>query len=139
MNAHGRGYVRELAERAREAQTRDAALDASERRRLIERMATQLLQQCDAVLAANALDMVRGGESGLAPALLDRLRLDESRLESIAAGLMEVAAQPDPLGGNAPRPAPQWHGDRAPARAAGLIAMIYESRPNVTADAAALC
>ena len=140
MNAHGRGYVRELAERAREAQRAIAALDASERRRLIERMATQLVQQCDAVLAANAVDMARGRDSGLAPALLDRLRLDESRLESIAAGLMEVAAQPDPLGEVTRR-------DRRPNGMVierqrvplGLIAMIYESRPNVTADAAALC
>lgn len=140
MNADGRGYVRELAERAREAQRAIAALDAAERRRLIERMATQLVQQRDAVLAANALDMTRGRDSGLAPALLDRLRLDESRLDAIATGLMEVAAQPDPLGEITRR-------DRRPNGMVierqrvplGLIAMIYESRPNVTADAAALC
>ncbi|MBF6023497.1 glutamate-5-semialdehyde dehydrogenase [Lysobacter niastensis] len=140
MSSDVRGYVRELAERAREAQRAIAALEPQERRQLIEGMAAQLRQQGAAVLAANAGDMARAREAGLAPAQLDRLMLDAARLESMAVALEEVAAQPDPLGEVTRR-------DRRPNGIVierqrvplGLIAMIYEARPNVTADAAALC
>lgn len=134
------GYVRHLAERAREAQPAVAALDGDGRRRLIERMADALRHHVPDILAANAEDMARGRDSGLTGAVLDRLRLDEARVHAIADALMEVAAQPDPLG-QVTRRDVRPNGvvierQRIPL---GLVAMIYEARPNVTADAAALC
>ncbi|WP_394537697.1 glutamate-5-semialdehyde dehydrogenase [Lysobacter enzymogenes] len=134
------GYVRTLAERAREASRVLAALDGAERAALIAAMAGQLDAQADAILAANAEDVARGEAAGLSAAMLDRLRLDPQRLGAIAGALREVAAQPDPLDG-VTRSETRADGlvierRRVPL---GLIAMIYESRPNVTADAAALC
>ena len=134
------GYVRHLAQRAREASLRVARLDGEARARLIARMADALSARSAAIVLANAQDMERGIAAGLAPAMLDRLRLDEDRVRAMAAGLREVAAQPDPLGA-APRRDVRPNGmvverQRIPL---GLVAMIYEARPNVTADAAALC
>ncbi|GAB3754519.1 glutamate-5-semialdehyde dehydrogenase [Lysobacter olei] len=134
------GYVRALAEHARAAATVMAATDASTRQRLIEGMAAQLERGRDTILAANAEDLARGKEAGLGDAMLDRLMLDATRLNGIADALRDVAAQPDPLG-QVTRREVRPNGmvverQRVPL---GLIAMIYEARPNVTADAAALC
>ena len=134
------GYVRGLAQQARAAAAVLAASDGATRRRLIEAMAAQIDAQAEQVLAANAADLARGREAGLSPAMLDRLRLDPARLAAIADALREVAAQADPLG-EVTRREQRPNGliierQRVPL---GLIAMIYEARPNVTADAAALC
>lgn len=134
------GYVRGLAQQARAAAAVLAASDGATRRRLIESMAAQIDAQAEQVLAANAADLARGREAGLSPAMLDRLRLDPARLAAIADALREVAAQADPLG-EVTRREQRPNGliierQRVPL---GLIAMIYEARPNVTADAAALC
>ncbi|HEX8447551.1 MAG TPA: glutamate-5-semialdehyde dehydrogenase [Sphingomonas sp.] len=92
------------------------------------------------ILAANAADMARATESGLAPALLDRLRLDEDRLSGIAAALDAVADLPDPVGQEMDRRMPAngivLTRVRVPL---GVIGIVYESRPNVTVDAGALC
>ena len=92
------------------------------------------------VLAANALDMTQAEHKDLSAAMLDRLRLDPSRLEAMARGLEAIAALPDPVG----RVLEEWRRPNglAIARIAvplGVIGIIYESRPNVTADAGALC
>ena len=134
------GYVRGLAQQARAAAAVLAASDGATRRRLIEAMAAQIDAQAEQVLAANAADLARGREAGLSPAMLDRLRLDPARLAAIADAMREVAAQADPLG-EVTRREQRPNGliierQRVPL---GLIAMIYEARPNVTADAAALC
>lgn len=94
----------------------------------------------DDLLEANAKDMAAGREKGLTPALLDRLMLDEKRIEAMARGLEEVAALPDPIGTKIA----EWdrpnglHFERVRVPL-GVIGIIYESRPNVTADAGALC
>ncbi|MBB1060550.1 glutamate-5-semialdehyde dehydrogenase [Marilutibacter spongiae] len=134
------GYVRDLAEKARTAQHAIAALDGAGRRALIERMASELDARSDAILAANAEDMARAHENGVKGAMLDRLKLDEARVAGIANALREVAAQEDPVG-QVTRSQTHENGlvierQRLPL---GLVAMIYEARPNVTADAAALC
>lgn len=134
------GYVRQLAEQARVAAAIMATTDATTRRRLIEGMAAQLESSRDAILAAHAEDLARGTEAGLSSAMLDRLMLDGARLLAVANALRDVAAQPDPLG-QVTRREVRPNGvvverQRVPL---GLIAMIYEARPNVTADAAALC
>ncbi len=134
------GYVRDLAEKARTAQHAIATLDGEGRRALIERMASELDARSDAILAANAEDMARAHENGVKGAMLDRLKLDEARVAGIANALREVAAQEDPVG-QVTRSQTHENGlvierQRLPL---GLVAMIYEARPNVTADAAALC
>jgi len=134
------GYVRHLAERAREAASSIARLDGEARRRLIERMADALAHRRVEVLAANAQDMERGRANGLSDAVLDRLKLDDARIDAMAQGLREVAAQPDPLGVVTQRDVrPNGVVIERQRIPLGLIAMIYEARPNVTADAAALC
>ena len=134
------GLARRLAEAARAAQPAIAALSPQRRKRLIELMAGWIERDRSRVLAANAEDMARGEAAGLSTAMLDRLRLDSARLDAIAQALRELAAQPDPVGAVTRREV-RPNGlvierQRVPL---GLVAMIYESRPNVTADAAALC
>ena len=92
------------------------------------------------ILDANCLDLDYGTEKGLSPAMMDRLRLDENRIRGIVAGLRSVAEQRDPVG----RVLAEWdmpsglHIQRV-ATPLGVVGVIYESRPNVTADAGALC
>jgi len=134
------GYVRHLAERAREAASCIARLDGDRRRRLIERMADTLSHRRADVLAANAEDMERGRANGLGEATLDRLKLDDARIDAMVQGLRDVAAQADPLGVVTRRDVrPNGVVIERQRIPLGLIAMIYEARPNVTADAAALC
>jgi len=112
-----------------------------------ERKHAALISAADAVwsrreeiFAANEQDMAYGADKGLSPAMLDRLKLDESRLQGIVDGLRAIAEQPDPVG----EILAQWDQPsglhiarvRTPL---GVIGVIYESRPNVTADAGALC
>ena len=102
--------------------------------------AAQLRERSNDILAANARDMAAGRDRGLSAALLDRLMLDADRIDGIATGLETVAALPDPLG----RVLAEWerpNGLRIQRVSVplGVIGIIYESRPNVTADAAALC
>ena len=134
------GYVRDLAQAARAAQAAIAAADASTRRALLEGMAARLLAGQDAILAANAGDLQRAQRAGAGKATLDRLALDPERVRGMADALREVAAQRDPLG-EVTRRDVRPNGivierQRIPL---GLVAMIYEARPNVTAEAAALC
>ncbi|PVM91024.1 glutamate-5-semialdehyde dehydrogenase [Caulobacter endophyticus] len=92
-----------------------------------------------AILAANARDLEKAGKNGLTPPMIERLMLNEARLEGVAAGVAAVAAIPDPLGVETSRWTRPNGLDIARVRTPiGVIAMIYESRPNVTADAAAL-
>jgi glutamate-5-semialdehyde dehydrogenase len=97
-------------------------------------------QKAAQILAANAQDMAAGAALGLSAAMLDRLKLDEGRIEAIAAGVDAVAQLPDPVGqviDEIKRPnGLKMSRVRVPL---GVIGIIYESRPNVTADAAALC
>jgi glutamate-5-semialdehyde dehydrogenase len=102
--------------------------------------AIALRESKDAILAANAEDMARGSANGLSPALLDRLKLDAERIEGIAGALESVASLPDPIGeiidSSTPPNGLELSRVRIPL---GVIGIIYESRPNVTADAGALC
>jgi glutamate-5-semialdehyde dehydrogenase len=134
------GYVRGLALAAREAQLAIASADSETRRGLLLEMAEQLLAGRDAILAANADDLAKAAANGASKATLDRLALDPGRVRGMADALREVAAQTDPLG-EITRSDTRPNGlvierQRIPL---GLIAMIYEARPNVTAEAAALC
>jgi glutamate-5-semialdehyde dehydrogenase len=103
-------------------------------------MADALVGATDEVLAANAVDLARGGESGLADGMLDRLALDEARVAAMADGLRQVAGLPDPVGvvvrGSTLPNGLELRQVRVPL---GVVGIIYEARPNVTVDAAGLC
>jgi glutamate-5-semialdehyde dehydrogenase len=120
-------HVLALASRA----TKDAALTA---------MADALVAATDEVLAANAGDLDAARESGTPEAMLDRLRLDAARVAAMADGLRDVAALPDPVGevvrGSTLANGLELRQVRVPF---GVVGMIYEGRPNVTADAAGIC
>jgi len=132
-----------LAQMGAEARAASAVLrqaPAAQRTAAILAMAKHLRASASTVLAANAQDLSAGRAAGLSAALLDRLRLDEGRLEGVAASLETVAAIPDPLGAEIGRWTRPNGLDIARVRTPiGVIAVIYEARPNVTADAAALC
>ncbi len=103
-------------------------------------MADAITRNMGIILAANAIDMANGEEAGLTPAILDRLRLDENRVRAMAEGVQAIAELKDPIGeviASWQRPnGLQIERVRTPL---GVIGVIYESRPNVTADAGALC
>ncbi|MCX7042395.1 MAG: glutamate-5-semialdehyde dehydrogenase [Gammaproteobacteria bacterium] len=134
------GYVRPLAIAARDAAQSIAALDSAQREGLIGAMADAIEADRTTILSANASDLQRAREAGTSGAMLDRLMLDDARISGIVAALREIARLPDPVG-QVTRSETRPNGlvverVRVPL---GLIAMIYEARPNVTADAAALC
>src|SRR5690606_26265549 len=134
------GYVRNLALKAREAATRLATLDGAARAALLQSMADAVDAGRDTILEANARDMERARANGTTGAMLDRLELDPGRVDGIVQAIREVAALPDPVG-QVTRTETLDNGLRVDRVRIplGLIAMIYEARPNVTADAAALC
>jgi glutamate-5-semialdehyde dehydrogenase len=124
----------------RDAARAVAALDTASKRRLLHAMASALESQTDAVLEANAEDMRLATEKGVQGAMLDRLKLDAPRVQAIASALREVAELPDPVGMVTRREIrPNGLNIERVRVPLGVIAMIYEARPNVTADAAALC
>ena len=133
-------YVNELVTRAKGAAGRLATLSTIVKNRALLAMAEALEAQTDALLAANELDLEAFGAEPEKKAMADRLRLTAKRIVEMASGLREVAALPDPLG-DMPKMWTRPNGMqvgrvRVPI---GVIGIIYESRPNVTADSAALC
>ena len=132
--------IKTLALQCRQASQVLAQLGSAARRRLLESMAQVLGEDAEAILAANALDLDAARGKGVGSAMLDRLALDPPRLAGVADALREVAALPDPVG-QVTRDDVRPNGIRVQKVRVplGVIAMIYEARPNVTADAAALC
>ncbi|MCQ4163670.1 glutamate-5-semialdehyde dehydrogenase [Tahibacter harae] len=132
--------VKEQALACRAAAQQVAELDGAARNALLLAMAAQLEQDEAQILAANAQDMAAAAARGTAAALLDRLRLDAARVAAMVAGVRHVAGLPDPVG-QVTREDVRADGLRIQRVRVplGVIAMIYEARPNVTADAAALC
>lgn len=132
--------VERLARAGRAAQRELVRLDSPARAQALRAAAQALRAAEDEILAANARDLAAGEANGLTKALLDRLKLDSGRLAGIADAVDQVAGLPDPVGqtiDRASRPnGLELSRIRVPI---GLIGIIYESRPNVTADAAALC
>ena len=105
----------------------------------LEAMASQLESQCDLILAANALDMEAAKNSSISTVMLDRLLLNEERIQDMASGIRALIALPDPVGLVLEEStAPNGMLISKQSIPFGLIGMIYESRPNVTSDAAAL-
>ncbi len=136
----GLEMIQQMGERAREAASALALAGAEEKNGALAAIAAALGQNTGEILAANRSDLDAARADGMAPAMLDRLALDEKRVQSIAAGVEEIIALPDPVG----RTDAGWTRPnglsitrvRVPL---GVVGIIYEARPNVTADAAALC
>ncbi|NLW78360.1 MAG: glutamate-5-semialdehyde dehydrogenase [Ruminococcaceae bacterium] len=128
-----------LLQRAQAAKPLLAALDEGQRNRLLEAMAAALLLHKDTIIAANEKDLVNA-RGRISEVMLDRLRLDESRIAGMAQGLLDVVALKSPLGMvESEVKRPNGLVIRKVRVPVGVIAIIYESRPNVTSDAAALC
>jgi glutamate-5-semialdehyde dehydrogenase len=132
--------IQQMGRQARAAAYRLAQLSSDEKNAILSAMASSIRANAAALMQANDKDLAAGVEKGLSAAMLDRLRLDEARIEAMAAGIDQVATLPDPVG----QVMDAWERPngirieqvRVPI---GTIGIIYESRPNVTADAAALC
>ena len=132
--------VEGLARKGRAAQRMIAAMPSASKADALMRAASAIRESAEAILAANEQDYASSEARGLAPAMLDRLRLDTGRLEDIAAAVEAVAQLPDPVGDIIDESEqPNGLRMRRVRVPIGLIGIIYESRPNVTADAAALC
>jgi glutamate-5-semialdehyde dehydrogenase len=129
-----------LAKRARLASRRLASLPADDKNNCLLAMADAIEANAAAIRQANTKDMEAGAAAGLAKPMLDRLLLDDERIAGMANGLREVAALPDPVGRLIEeRTRPNGLKLSKVASPIGVIVIIYESRPNVTADAASLC
>lgn len=127
-------------EKAKSASRVLATMSGSERNRILREMAEALRANTMNIIEANALDMRKGSEENLASSLMERLMLDEKRVESMAIAIEEIAALKDPIG----KVIEGWVTEAGlkiekVSIPIGVIGIIYESRPNVTSDTAALC
>ncbi len=133
-------YMQGVGERAREASRIMARIDTATKNQVLLKIADLIIESQDKLLEANALDLAAAKTNDLDAALLDRLELTPERIKSMADGLRQVAELPDPIGeisAMEERPSGIKVGRmRVPL---GVIGIIFESRPNVTADAAGLC
>ncbi|RYD20923.1 MAG: glutamate-5-semialdehyde dehydrogenase [Verrucomicrobiaceae bacterium] len=132
--------ILQMGRQARAAAHKLAQLSSDEKNTILREMAAAVRRRTPELLAANLLDLTAAETKGISGAMLDRLKLDEKRIEAMAAGIDQVATLPDPVG----QVMDAWNREngikisqvRVPI---GTIGIIYESRPNVTADAAVLC
>ena len=132
--------VAEICRTAKRAAMALAQIDTERKDAALDAISKALSARSDEILTANALDMQAGRKSGLSEALLDRLALDETRIEGIARAVQQIVALPDPVGEVIEgRRLPNGLDVRKIRVPLGVIAVVYEARPNVTIDAAALC
>ncbi|MBT1063927.1 glutamate-5-semialdehyde dehydrogenase [Bowmanella sp. Y26] len=132
--------IRDMAQKARMASRQLAKLSAQQKNAVLHSIADNLVSMSEQILTANQQDLASGKEAGLTDAMLDRLALNEKSLANIAEAVRQIAAQDDPIGSIRDiRRMPSGIDVGKMRIPLGVIAMIYESRPNVTIDAAALC
>ena len=132
--------LKELGMRAREATVITGALTTEEKNRALQTVAEGLVKNSKTILAANEQDMANGREKGMSAGLLDRLKLTEERIVSMAEGILQVAELTDPIGELLERrERPNGLTIDKVRVPMGVVGIIFESRPNVTADAFALC
>ena len=140
MNEDIKGKIETMGAAALSASRELSTLETEKKNQILMAMADQLMADADTIIEANGVDISAAEQNVLTSAMIDRLRLDESRVESIADGIRQVASLPDPVG----QIMDDWERPngmrirqlRVPI---GVIGIIYESRPNVTSDAAVLC
>ena len=130
----------DMGERARTAQKLLAVSTSAQRKTALLKIASAIRTASDDIIIANSEDLALGHKRNLSPAMMDRLELTSDRIEAMAAGVENIASLPDPLG----RVTENWDRPnglniRRVRTPLGVIGIIYESRPNVTADAGALC
>jgi glutamate-5-semialdehyde dehydrogenase len=132
--------VAETCAEAKVASRQLATLDSAVKDAALEAIAAALLERAEEIVEANARDLEAGRDGGLSPALMDRLALDRSRIAELASCVRKIAALPDPvgevIGGHRLPNGLDVRKVRVPL---GVVAVVYEARPNVTIDAAALC
>lgn len=132
--------IEQMARGARKAAMRLAVASTSEKDAALEAMAEALVERVDRIIEANSRDLKAGRENGLSDALIDRLTLTEKRIADMAEGLTQLAALPDPVGRvNRGWRLPNGLDIKKVSVPLGVIGIIFESRPNVTVDAAGLC
>jgi glutamate-5-semialdehyde dehydrogenase len=137
---HADALIADIGRRARAASRLLATTSTAQRAAALDAAAEALRAAAADILTANARDMAEGAAHGLSNAMLDRLRLDEARLAGVADAVAAIARLPDPVGQVIDRASRPNGLDLTRVRIPlGVIGIIYESRPNVTADAAALC
>src|ERR1041385_5326172 len=132
--------ILDFGRRARAASRLLAQLPAAQKNTALLAMADEITARTDIILAANEQDLAHARTHGLSSAMIDRLTLNKPRVEAMASGIRDVAALPDPVG----EVIREWTSPnelriskvRVPI---GVVGIIYESRPNVTSDAAVLC
>jgi len=130
----------QISQRAAVAARAIATLSEADKNTVLQRMADAIRANQTTILEVNERDMSAGRDKGLSDAMLDRLQLDPERLEGIAAAIEEIIALPDPVGERLPfTTRPNGMVVEKMRIPLGVICMIYEARPNVTADAGALC
>lgn len=129
-----------LGKRAKEASRFLSTASTEEKNNALLSIASALIENCDSILDKNALDMENARQNGINPTMLDRLLLTKERIEGMAEGVREVAALPDPVGRILDKVTrPNGLEITKVSVPIGVIAVIFEARPNVTSDAASLC
>lgn len=132
--------LEQLGKNAKEAEKRLMTASAEEKNTALEEIAEALVVNAGKIIEANKADLKNGEDNGMAPAMLDRLRLNNARIEEMAKGVRDVIKLPDPVGkvlNSVTRP--NGLKIQKVSTPLGVIAVIFEARPNVTSDAAALC
>jgi glutamate-5-semialdehyde dehydrogenase len=133
-------YIIEIGRHAKDASRIMVTASTNVKNNALAQMAVALTSNKNTIIEANMKDMELGAKNNLSKAMLDRLMIDDQRIENMAQGLIKVASLPDPIGGGIKRWKTPSKLDISMVRVPlGVIGMIYESRPNVTVDAAALC
>ncbi len=132
--------LEQIGQKAKEAEPLLRVMNGEKKNQVLLRAAEYLVKDTEFILSANETDMENGRERGMKEGLLDRLKLTEERIEGMAEGLRQIAALPDPIGGVILEWTPENGLDIRKVRVPlGVIGIIYEARPNVTADAFGLC
>ena len=131
--------VENICRKAKAASRTYGSTGTAQKNQLLSAMADRLWADLDTILTANAQDLACAQENGVPKTMLDRLKLDEKRMKGICDALREVATLPDPIGAGERFVRPNGLVIQKVRAPMGCVAMIYEARPNVTVDAAALC
>ena len=132
-------YVKDLAEKAAKSKNALAGASTAQKNAVLNRIAELLIANCGDIIAANAKDLANAADNGVPTPMLDRLKLDKKRIDGIADSLKQLIMLDDPIGSGTRTTRPNGlviEHIRVPL---GVVAIIYEARPNVTVDAAALC
>ena len=132
-------YIESLCSRAKKASVVLRSARAEQKNRALERIAQLIRERSDEIILENKIDCDRGREAGLSEAFLDRLALTEPRIQGMITSLLEIASMEDPVGAIDGVRRPQGFLLEKVRVPIGVVAMIFESRPNVTVDSAALC